>query len=301
MPDADTTPAGGDADGPPASVRRAVQQSMERLSNSERKVARALLAGYPGSGLTTVADLATAAGVSPPTVIRFTARLGYDGYPQLQRAIVHEVNEGMGSPLAQYGDTRRSEGEEVLDHAVRTIQSSLERSFSELSSWDFKRVVRLLSDESREIRVVGGRFSRLLADYLSSHLHLLRGRVQLMSEPGLERLAAIADAGPSTLLVVFDYRRYDEAVGQFAVDMKSRGSSVVLLTDNWLSPVAKIADVVLTSRVEAPSPFDSLVPAMALTEALIAALTDAVGDRGRERLERLEAFDPQARHLEDQA
>lgn len=272
---------------------------MEQLSKSEVKVARALLAGYPGSGLTTVAELAAAAGVSPPTVIRFTARLGYDGYPQLQRAIVHEVNEGLGSPLAQYGTIRRDDGEEILEHAARTFESTLKQSFAELSDWEFKRVVALLSDESRDVRVVGGRFSRILADYLCSHLQLLRSRTQLMDPGRLQRLAAVADAGQNTLLVAFDYRRYDEDVRQFTADMKSQGSTVVLLTDNWLSPIAKISDVVLTSRVEAPSPFDSLVPALALTESLIAALTEAIGDRGRERIERIERINHQAHPLDD--
>lgn len=278
-----------------SSVRRSVQSAMARLSNSERKVARALLAAYPGAGLTTVAELAEAAGVSPPTVIRFTARLGYDGFPQFQKALVHEINEGMGSPLAQYGEARRAEGEGVLDHALRTFTSTLQQSFADLSTWDFHRVVRGLCDESRDVQIVGGRFSRLLGDYLASHLYLLRPRVELITGRELQRLSALTDAGASTLGVVYDYRRYDEDVRQYAEEMKAQGGTVMLLTDNWLSPIAKTADVVLTSRVEAPSPFDSLVPAMALTEALIAAVTEGLGERGRQRIERVEALDARLR------
>jgi DNA-binding MurR/RpiR family transcriptional regulator len=41
--------------------------------------------------------------------------------------------------------------------------------------------------------------------------------------------------------------------------------------------------------VEAPSPFDSLVPALAIVEALVAAVTDRLGDEGRRRLELVES------------
>jgi hypothetical protein len=45
---------------------------------------------------------------------------------------------------------------------------------------------------------------------------------------------------------------------------------------------------VLTSTVVAPSPFDSLVPAMGLVEAVVAGLAVRIGDRARPRMRELE-------------
>jgi DNA-binding MurR/RpiR family transcriptional regulator len=103
------------------------------------------------------------------------------------------------------------------------------------------------------------------------------------------RVALAADASRRDVLVVFDYRRYDEATTMLARQVASAGAQVVLLTDPWLSPVAEVADVVLPVRVESLSPFDSLVPALALVEALVAALTERRGEAGRTRVERFEA------------
>lgn len=270
-------------------LKRTIAGSMDSLSKGERKVARALLASYPAAGLSTVASLAADAGVSPPTVIRFATRLGYSGFPELQKALVHEINEGMGSPLAQYDVKEPPADENVLDRSKEVFHSSLDATFSELSQWEFDRLVRFLADESREVRIVGGRFSRLLADYLASHLQLIRPRIQLIPRDELPRLAAVADAGPSTILIAYDYRRYDEVTAQLVAAMRARGATIALMTDNWLSPIAKASDIVVTCRVEAPSPFDSLVPATALTEAIIAAVTDSLGERGRSRLEAVEA------------
>ena len=65
---------------------------------------------------------------------------------------------------------------------------------------------------------------------------------------------------------------------------------MLLLTDPGLSPIAEHADVVLPTRVDAPSPFDSLLPAFGLVETLVAAVTLRLGEKGRHRVERLEGL-----------
>jgi DNA-binding MurR/RpiR family transcriptional regulator len=62
------------------------------------------------------------------------------------------------------------------------------------------------------------------------------------------------------------------------------GDPASLLTDRWLSPVAEVADAVLASRVDSPSAYDSLVPAMAVVETVIAGVLGALGDAARERM-----------------
>lgn len=58
-----------------------------------------------------------------------------------------------------------------------------------------------------------------------------------------------------------------------------------LSTDPWLSPVADIADAVLTAQVSGPSPFESLTPALAVVETLVTSVVDALGEAGRRRFE----------------
>lgn len=67
---------------PRVSVR--MRSAMPGLTPAERKIARAILASYPLAGLEPIADLAGAAGVSAPSVVRFARTLGFDGYRGLQ-------------------------------------------------------------------------------------------------------------------------------------------------------------------------------------------------------------------------
>lgn len=283
-------------DGPAAkdlvepSVAAITREAMGSLSAGERKVARALLATYPVAGLETAAELAQRAGVSTPTVVRFVARLGFDGYAAFQRALMREVHAQMGSPLEQYA--RRDsvpEGEEQLPYLARTFAACVERTFAELPPSEFERAVELLVAGPGRLHVVGGRFSHVLADYLVAHLQLLRPRVGVVPATEFGRVALVSEATREDLLVVFDYRRYDPATVRLAAQFRTSGGSVLLFTDPWLSPVAEVADVVLPSRVESPSPFDALTGAVALVEALIATVTERLGEEGRSRVERSEA------------
>ncbi len=267
-------------------------EAMDALSDGEKKVARALLAHYPAAGLTTVAGLAQAAGVSAPTVIRFVARLGFSGYPAFQAALVHEVNEEMGSPLKQVATKNQPSPEGTLRDTHSSFSAMLDASYGELPESEFNKLVSLLCETNREVRVAGGRFSRLVAEYMVLHLRLVRPKVHLVGSQVTDRSIALVDAAPSSVVVVFDYRRYDAGLAEFAEAASKRGVTVALMTDNWLSPIAQTAKVVLPCHVDSASPFDSLVASMALTESVIAGVTERLGDRG---VDRLAAVEEQAR------
>jgi len=271
-----------------ASVASLVRGALETFSPSERKVARVFLANYPVAGLETVAELAARSNVSPPTVVRFVSRLGFSGHSAFQKALMREVDENRGSPLDQYDKALSVHADEFLGHMAQGFSSQLAGAFDELPQTEFDAATALLADDRKRIRLVGGRFSYVLADYLGLHLELLRKDVSQVPNDESSRLSIVASSSKADVLVAFDYRRYDPETVRFAQLMADRGSTVILLTDAGLSPASDVAAVVLPARVEAPSPFDSLVSSMAIVESLVASVTDRYGEQGRRRMEFIE-------------
>jgi DNA-binding MurR/RpiR family transcriptional regulator len=270
-------------------VRQRVQDQMEQLSAGERKVARTLLAAYPAAGLESAADLAKRASVSTPTVLRFATRLGYHGYPDFQRILIHEVHERMGSPLAQFDGQPAKRGEhDFLPYVSSTFVSTIKDTFASIPRHDFVRAVELLSDTRRHVHLLGGRFSHVLAEYFAAHLHIIRNNVTCLSSADMSRATALLDASRRDIFVIFDYRRYQPSTIEFAATAATAGATIVLLTDQFLSPIADVAEAVLPARVDAPSPFDSLVPAMAIVESLVAGISEVRRDATRKRVQQLE-------------
>ncbi|WP_084958420.1 MurR/RpiR family transcriptional regulator [Thermoactinospora rubra] len=269
-----------------------IKERLGECSPAERKVGRALLAAYPAAGLETVAKLAERAGVSAPTVLRFTARLGFGGFPGFQAALRAELGEREASPATLYDaggyGSRSSTAAGLLQQAGQSIGAAIAGTFAAIPPDDLRQGIGLLADPGRRILVAGGRFTGVLGRYLALHLVQLRDNVHPLSDLAVERAAVLAAAGRKDVLVVLDYRRYEPESLELARYLRDQGAKVVLLTDPWLSPIAAVADVVLPSRVGSPSPYDSLVPALAVIETLIAGVLTALGPDGHEHLRRIE-------------
>ncbi len=71
---------------------------------------------------------------------------------------------------------------------------------------------------------------------------------------------------------------------------RQRGATLIAFTDPYLSPLAAHADVILTTSLNSPSPFAALTPAVALVEAVVAALVDRLGDQPLDRMARYDTL-----------
>ena len=64
-----------------------LNQSGKKLSKSHRRIAECIVQHYDKAAFLTASKLGATVGVSESTVVRFATELGFDGYPQLQRAL----------------------------------------------------------------------------------------------------------------------------------------------------------------------------------------------------------------------
>ncbi|WP_309227180.1 MurR/RpiR family transcriptional regulator [Micromonospora thermarum] len=271
-------------------VAALIRQRLGECSPAERRVARALLASYPAAGLGTVASLAERAEVSGPTVLRFLSRLGFGGYPEFQRALRDELAERETSPLTAYRAAERTgvPPAGALSRAAASLPDAVAGTLAEVPQGELDAAVRLFADQHLRVTAAGGRFSGLLAHYLVLHLMQVRGNSRLLPATPVERTDMLVDVGRRDLFALFDFRRYEEPTLALAREVTARGARVVLFTDRWLSPIAGLAEVVLPSRVDSPSPYDSFVPTLALVETLVAALMDRLGPVAGKRLKAME-------------
>lgn len=276
-----------------AGVAEAIRRGMGDCSPAERKVARVLLAAYPSAGFETVARLADRSGVSGPTVIRFVNRLGYKGFPDFQEALRHDLDERSASPLRIYESRRSakddSAGASLLERSAKIMGETVQRTFDGLTPHDVERSIELLSHASGAVHIAGGRYSHLLGRVLALHLQQMRPRVAMLPDEPSSRAAALEDVGRRDVMVLFDYRRYEDESLRLALHARARHASVVLFTDTWLSPISSEADVVLTSETPAPSPFDALTPVMALVETIVAGCFETLGEAATARMARADA------------
>lgn len=251
----------------------------ERLTNaalnptpSERKVIRALLDHYPRSGLGPMAKLAGHAGVSDPTIMRLVKKLGFDGYVDFQDALLSEMDHRLRSPVTLLQPRAHSSQDDAWTSYLNESSRTLLETQALTQPEDVRVLVELMLDTRHQLFCFGGRLSSFLAGYLVNHLRLLRPGCHAL-EDNAQLPDRLYEVQRQDIVLVFDYRRYQTQGLRVANAVKARGARVVLFTDIYASPLRELADLVISAPVESISAFDTMVPALAQVEALIAALT----------------------------
>jgi DNA-binding MurR/RpiR family transcriptional regulator len=261
-----------------------IRDQLAQLPPAERRVARALLGGYPLAGLEPLAHVAEQSGCSAPTVLRLVSRLGFDGYPQFQRVLRGELAARFSSPL----DVLPREPVTGLVCTVReAVVGAVTSDLRRLAAGpELDAVAALLADPRRPVWTIGGRFSTTLADYLGLHLQVLRHGVhRVPGDPG-GRHACLLDVDRRSVVVAFDYRRYQHDTVDFGRRAADQGAALVVFTDHLRSPLAALTDRVVITTIETGSPFVVMSPAMVAVETLLVTLVERLGGAPRGRMER---------------
>ncbi|MBO0812391.1 MAG: MurR/RpiR family transcriptional regulator [Microlunatus sp.] len=256
---------------------------MDELSPAERKVARTLLASYPSAGLSSAASLARSAGTSAPTVLRLLSRLGIGSYPDFQQKLREEISNQINSPFRRSEVAREPDDDDLLGHAIARRAALVGALAGSVPPSEFDRAVRLLTDKPRQVLITGGYFSRYLAMLLAAELDEVIPGVDFVEDPVGRQMGKLLSLGNRSVVVIMDFRRYEESAAHAAQAARHRGAAVVVITDQGLSPAADHADVVLPVKVDG-IPFDAMVGLLALTETLVEAVLQGTGDRGLNRM-----------------
>lgn len=274
----------------PAAIEQRIRALLSRLTPSEKRVARAILAAYPIAALGTIAELSERAGASAPTILRLTTKLGFDGYSHFQKVVQEEIQQKMQSPLSLLESAPRvpQARRGFLGSFLDDMAEALHKTGALLPGDVLDEALDLLADPSRKIYAIGGRSSHVLAKHLVFHLHQLRPNVQEIASGSVPVYHQAADMGRGAVVFAFDFRRYERQSIEFCRHAAKRGTKLILMTDPWLSPIAEVAQVVMPVEVDVPSPFDSSIAALAVVEACLAGTLARLDDTARARMAKLE-------------
>ncbi len=268
-----------------------LRAALSSLTPAERQLATHVLSHYPVAALGSITQLAKAAMVSTPTVVRLVQKMGYKGYPDFQASLRGEVEAMLVTPLTKHDrwaggvpDTH------ILNRFADAVVTNLQGTLGQIDHAEFDAAAALLADRDRRVYAMGGRITHSLADYFCSLMKVIRPEVTLLSDSSSSWPPALVDMGPGDVLLVFDIRRYENAVLQVVELAREQGAEIILITDRWVSPASAHARHTLCCHIEAPSAWDSNVTLMVLVETLLSAVQTLSWERTADRLKRLETL-----------
>lgn len=270
-------------------VKERIQDCTESLTPAERQLGDVLLRDYPVAGLQSITKIASAAGVSTPTVIRMARKLGFEGFPELQNALREEASAQIKQPILKHdGWPEGRDDSPAFRGFAEAVFQNLQNTIERLDPETFDATAAILADPKRTVYLSGGRITRSNADYFFNHLQIIRPDVVLLGQSSNVWPQYLLDMDGNSVLVVFDIRRYEGELIKLVTLAKDAGATIVLLTDQWGSPISRIADHCFNASVEVPSSWDSTIGINLITEALIAEVQSRRWDDARDRIEKLE-------------
>ncbi|GAB3147962.1 MurR/RpiR family transcriptional regulator [Amycolatopsis stemonae] len=266
-----------------ARVSRSLHELLtaHRLTPAQRRIASYLTDHAAEAAALTSAELAEYAQVSQPSVTRFVALLGFDGYAGFRRYL----REAAAEPEPECGGNKF---QDAIDADVRNLTALR----AQLADDTRLRTIAAGLMDSVPLVVTGYRVSAAQAAsfaYLATKIH---PDVRLLTDSGSvfgDSLRHAHRCGARSLVLVALPRYPRESLAALE-DARALGLRTLLITDRPVSALTPRADDVLSAGVASEFVFDSHAAVVSLTVALVEAMADAAGATARQRLEGFEDY-----------
>lgn len=209
------------------------------------QVARHLLDNPDEVAFGSVAFIASAAQVTPSTLIRFAQFLGYDGFSALQEifreAVRAKISEGGGGTRRASGKTDIAREARAFYETIEACHRSLEALSRSIPVRDIKTAANILSC-AKCVFIIARPGTFPMATLLQHTLTRLKIRSTLLTDiAGGEDLLGFATS--EDVAVVISSAPYSEKTTAQATDLTKRGVPVIALTDSNFSPLSELAAV----------------------------------------------------------
>ncbi len=271
--------------------RQKIQEYYEFLSPSYRKVADYILSHYYEVAFMTAAQLADAVGVDTTTVVRFSQRLGYHGYPGLLQDIRAQVKEEI---YAVYQPAAPAPGDPagLFKAQLEQEQSYLRQALVHNPPKQLNEAIQLLRNHKRIFLVAEGH-THAAAEVMAQQLQQQGAlAVAVQADPVL-CAATLVGLGKQDLVVGISASDEGQIVAQALSYAKEQGCDTLGIIGSLKNPVNRIAHQVLYVPMPTVDPFASV----ATLTAVLTGLARASRQEGREVAERQRQLASQAYHF----
>jgi DNA-binding MurR/RpiR family transcriptional regulator len=263
--------------------------AFSELSQKQAGLARYLLDNKWEVAFSSAAMVGSRAGVNAATVVRFAQALGYQGFTELQEEIraglprfvttAEKIREELATPTSP---------ENIRSRAFAAQIRNIERGAQLTTAESFDRAVdRIVA--ARMILVSGAGLGEPVAGYLRQALRTIGADARDASRGAMHLALELAGCGREDLFIAIGFLRYVRDTVEGLSQAVEIGVQTLTITDDRLSPLARRADLALIVAAEGIQS-TSVVGAIALAEALSAAVALRQPERTMRALEQAEAL-----------
>lgn len=248
-----------------------IQDNYQKLSKSQRLIAEYILYHYDKAAFLTAAKLGNTVKVSESTVVRFANAMGYEGYPELQKALQELIKNKLTTVQRLELTDNYHDDENIFKSVLKSDMEDIRDTMNELNVSDLEEVINLIY-VARKIYIIGLRSSTALAEYLGFYFNLILDNVIVVKLGISDIFEQIIKISEEDVIIGIGFPRYSRRTIDALSYAKEKNAKIISITDSLISPLAPLSNKVLIAKSDMDSFVDSLVAPMSLINALIVAL-----------------------------
>lgn len=255
-----------------------IEEKYKKMSKGHKRIADYIRQNYDKAAFMTANKLGGKVGVSESTVVRFADSLGYDGYPQLQRAMQDVIRNRL-TTVQLIEMTGELKEDEVLAKVLKGDVDNIRATLSEIDPAVFDSVVSTILGADK-VYVMGVRSAAPLSQFIGYYLDFMMRNVRTVASgigDVFERMIHITE---KDVFIGISFPRYSNRTIECMRFASSKGAKCIAITDSEVSPLCEHSDLTLCAKSNMTSFVDSLVAPFSVVNALIVA----IGMKKREQI-----------------
>ncbi len=252
-------------------VRKRMLNLMDSFSKSRKRIARFIIDNFDTAPFMTAAKLAKVVDTSESTVVRFAVELGFEGYPEMAKAMQEQARHSLTSVQRLRMANETIDRNDVLKSVLKADITRIKDTMDDIDRGTFNRIVKKLI-KANKIYILGVRSSAALAMYLGFYFNLIFDSVHLVQTTSASEIfEQILGAGEGDVVIGISFPRYSKRTSKAMEYTGKKGAYVVAISDSVNAPIAKWADSTLIAHSDMTSFVDSLTAPLSVINALIVA------------------------------
>lgn len=259
------------------------------MSKSHKAIAGFIKEHYDQAVFMTAAKLGEELSISESTVVRFASGLGYEVYPEFQKALADWVKNKLSNVQKMDVKYANHSQSEILTSVLEADIEKLQDTIGNLDADAFETAVNVILG-AENVYIIGLRSCAPLAEFLQFYLNMIRGNVTLLNSTSVsetfEQMIRISD---KDVMIGISFPRYSMRTLKAMEFANDRNAKVISLTDSIHSPMCLYSSCNLLARSDMVSIVDSLVAPLSVINALVVALCLKKPQDVKTNLENLES------------
>ncbi|MGH3438819.1 MAG: MurR/RpiR family transcriptional regulator [Sciscionella sp.] len=224
-----------------------IRSLLPGLARAEQRVATVVLADPGAVARHSITELADAAGTSETTVTRFCKAIGIGGYPELRIALAADTARSEVRPTRDLGGDIAPDDDlqQVVEKVTYADARAVEETAGQLDVDVLQRAVDAMAAADR-VDVYGVGASAFVAADLQQKLHRI-GRISFAWSDTHIMLTSAAVLSKGDVAVGISHTGSTVDTVEALREAGRAGATTVALTNYPRSPIARVADHVLTT------------------------------------------------------